>query len=223
MIRNFSGAGDNTGGGRAVTESMRANGALRNEEIHLMSILPTVSRPMRAIAAGVAAAGLSAAAVTGVLTAPAHAASNPTPRGVAECTNGDLHAGFRATDAGAGNRFGRLVLTNTSSGVCYVRGFGGLSYVGDGDGTQIGAAATRTPSKVRTVVLQPGEKAVSRVDASVAENYSKKQCRPTKVDGFRVYVPDSRASQFVKYTTTGCRNAKIHLLAHTSYRKVQAS
>jgi uncharacterized protein DUF4232 len=137
---------------------------------------------------------------------------------VPACTNADLDASYHATDAGAGHRYGRIVLENVSGHRCSTGGYGGLSYVGHGDGTQIGAAADRAGGKVRTLVLRPGAKAVSPVDATVAANYPRRTCKPTHVDGFRVYVPNATRSQFVAHPTRGCANAKVHLLAHKPYR-----
>ena len=39
----------------------------------------------------------------------------------------------------------------------------------------------------------------------------------TKVDGFRVYVPDETRSQFIEHKTIGCANPKVHLLEHKAY------
>ena len=138
---------------------------------------------------------------------------------VRSCTNDDLAASYHATDAGAGHRYGKLVLTNVSTSRCRTGGYGGLSYVGGGDGTQIGAAATRDPGKVRTLVLRPGQRVVSLVDALVAANYPRKTCHPAHVDGFRVYVPNSTVSQFVAHPTRGCASTKVHLLSHRPFRR----
>jgi len=143
-----------------------------------------------------------------------------TGAGAAElpnCRNVDLVASYRATDSGAGHRYGRIVLRNVSDHACWTGGYGGLSYVGHGDGTQIGAAADRTPGKVVTVVLDPGERARSAVDETVAGLYPRKKCRPRHVDGFRVYVPNATKSQFVRHRTIGCANARVHLIAHKPY------
>ncbi len=137
-----------------------------------------------------------------------------------QCRNADLTASYRSTGAGAGHTYGKIRLTNTSDRACWTRGYGGLSYVGHGDGTQIGAAAVRTPSKVgKMIVLQPGERVVSVVDEKNAHNYPNRRCHRTHVDGFRVYVPDARRSQFVRHPTTGCAKAKVHLLSHKAYRR----
>jgi hypothetical protein len=166
--------------------------------------------PRPALAAGLSALALAALPLLG---GPAHAVATP------ECTNADLHATYRHTDDGAGHSFGRIVLRNVSDHACHTRGFGGLSYVGDGNGTQIGAAAVRdTSTPVRTHTLQPGDRVRSAVDETRAANFRRHRCRPAPVDGFRVYVPDASVSQFVPHPTTGCRNDAVHLISHRAYR-----
>lgn len=140
----------------------------------------------------------------------------PAVRKTPKCTNADLKAGYRATDAGVGSRFGEITLTNVSDHACALGGFGGLSYVGGGDGTQIGAPAARE-GKWRTVIMKPGQVAVSEVAESTAENYPASACKPTRVDGFRVYVPDSYDSQFVRHETTGCADKNVSLLSHHAF------
>ena len=157
-----------------------------------------------------------AAVVLGMTGVPTGASA---ARGVPECTNAELVASYHGTDAATSHRYGRIVLKNESERACSIRGYGGLSYVGHGDGTQIGAAADRDPSRVRTVVVQPGEKVVSAVSAAVASAYPRHRCRPAHVNGFRVYLPDETRSQFVQHSTTGCRNERVHLLSHKAYRR----
>jgi hypothetical protein len=139
------------------------------------------------------------------------------PRGSAECDNGNLTAKYRGGDAATSHVYGRIVLRNTSDETCWVRGYGGLSYVGGGNGTQVGAAADRTPSNKPKTVLEPGEKVRSAVVETSYAPYPKKECKPRKVDGFRVYVPDETRSQFIEHKTTGCANPEVHLLEHKAY------
>ena len=148
------------------------------------------------------------------LAASAAPADPSFVRAVAQCGSADLKAGYTSTDAGVGHRYGVLRLTNVSDQACSTGGYGGLSYVGHGDGTQIGAAADRDPGTVRTIVLQPGVRVQSRVDETVAQNYPKAACGRTHVDGFRVYVPNSTVSQYVKHETTGCSKSGVHLISH---------
>src|SRR4029077_16263786 len=112
------------------------------------------------------------------------------------------------------------VLTNTSGHACHTGGYGGVSYVGDGNGTQIGAPAVREDhAAVKTFVVMSGARLRSPIDEVRADNFGKKRCRRAHVDGFRVYVPNATLSQFVPHPTTGCRNAKGHLLFHKPYRR----
>ena len=138
-------------------------------------------------------------------------------QGVGECTNAELVASYRGGDAAMSHQYGWIVLKNESDHACSVRGYGGLSYVGHGDGTQIGSAAKRTKSRVRTIVVGAGERVRSRVVETSWGPYAGR-CRRAHVDGFRVYVPDETRSQFVKHPTVGCRNHHVHLLAHRAYR-----
>ena len=66
--------------------------------------------------------------------------------------------------------------------------------------------------------LQPGDKAKSPISETVAGVYPKNECKPTAVDGFRVYVPNATASQYIPHTTTGCKNSAVHLMSHKPYR-----
>lgn len=194
----------------------------------IRSIQTDAERPARRVTRALAATGILAA--TAAVAVPAvQAYANPadpaaaapsSARAIAPsaCTPGDVSVSYRVTDAGAGQRFGRLVVTNTSGSACSIRGYGGLSYVGGGDGTQIGASATRTRGTVRTVVLAGGAKAVSEVQESVSQNYSAGACQPRKVDGLRVYLPGATASQYVAHPTTGCASTRIHLLSHLPFR-----
>jgi hypothetical protein len=169
-----------------------------------------------AVAAVMTATGALAMGVMG--TAGAQSATEPG-RTVRQCTNAELAASYRAGDAATSHRYGRIVLRNVSGHACRTEGYGGLSYVGGGDGTQVGAAAERDPSTVRSVVVAPGQRVVSRVSETVAAAYPRRTCRPEHVDGFRVYLPDESRSQYVVHPTTGCRNHGVHLLSHRAYRR----
>jgi hypothetical protein len=151
---------------------------------------------------------------------PASASGVSTPRTAAstpECRSADLSADYRARDAAAGHRYGVVRLRNTSRRTCFVQGYGGLSYVGGGDGTPVGAPADRDPGATPRVVLAPGERALSRVSETVAENYPRRTCRPADVDAFLVYPPDATRPFFVEHPTTGCLDESVHLLSHRPF------
>ena len=163
----------------------------------------------------------SAALVGGALTAlPATAAHAATP----ECGNADLAVSFHTRGAAAGSLYGVLRYRNVSGHACWTGGYGGVSFVGHHDGTQLGAAAVRAPgTPVRAFVLKPGQRAVSKVQIAQSANYDKSLCRPKRADGFRVYVPDSDASQFVPYQTRACSRSVIKTfspqLSHQALKK----
>ncbi|WP_345520748.1 DUF4232 domain-containing protein [Nocardioides conyzicola] len=157
---------------------------------------------------------MSALLLAGLLTATGAPAQAQPPT----CTNAQLTASYRGGDAATSHRYGRIVLRNTSDQACTIHGYGGLSYVGGGDGTQVGAAATRTSSRVRTLLVRPGQRVVSAVVETSWGPYAGR-CRRAHVDGFRVYLPDETRAQFVPHPTTGCRNSRVHLLAHRAYRR----
>lgn len=153
-----------------------------------------------------------------MMMAPGGNAAAGAERATPECTNDNLTASYRRTDAATSHAYGRIVLRNTSDVTCWVRGYGGLSYVvGGANGKQVGAAADRTPSRKPRVTLAPGEKVRSAVVETSAAPYPKHRCRPAEVDGFRVYVPDETEWQYIAHPTIGCANPKVHLLQHKAY------
>jgi len=160
------------------------------------------------------AAGLTMALSGAVAGLPAEAAGTPL------CTNADLHASYHAGGGAMGTLYGRIVLRNISGHACHTGGYGGVSYVGDGNGTQIGAAARRIDkSDVATFVLQPGQRLRSPIGETEAANYPRKRCHPAPVDGFRIYVPNATKSQYVVHPRTGCRNPHIRLISQKPYRR----
>lgn len=161
-----------------------------------------------------AAAGLALVAGSALAALPAHGASTPA------CTNADLTASYRHSDDGAGHTFGWIVLRNTSGHACHTGGYSGVSYVGDGNGTQIGAPAVRTDAAdVRVFVVSPGQRLRSPLDEVSAFNFPASRCRRAHVDGFRIYVPNATRSQFVPHPRTGCRNHHVHLLFQKPLRR----
>jgi hypothetical protein len=106
-----------------------------------------------------------------------------------------------------------LGFTNTSSHRCTIDGYPGVSYVGGGNGTQVGAAADREQADQRKlIVLSPDQVATVQLRESAAGNFTG-SCRAQPVEGLRIYPPHNTASVFVPRKTTGCANPKVHLLS----------
>lgn len=104
-----------------------------------------------------------------------------------------------------------LVVKNTGSSPCLMKGYGGLSFVGSGNGSQLGAAADRTKATVNSVIVKPNGHARQPVRISSTGNYGSK-CHATTADGFRFYPPNETHSIFIKKSVKACDNAKLHLL-----------
>ncbi|WP_285102276.1 DUF4232 domain-containing protein [Promicromonospora sp. MEB111] len=117
--------------------------------------------------------------------------------------------------AGAGHYEIEVVLKNEAPDECWLQGWPGVSFVGDGDGTQIGEAATFDRSSPHeTVTLAPGDAAHAVVRVSNAENYGD-ECGQTPADGLRIYPPGEKRSLFVRndqLTLTACADSDESLL-----------
>ena len=126
-----------------------------------------------------------------MMMAPSGTAATVRPRAAPstpECTKANLTAKYKGGDAAMSHVYGRIVLRNTSDETCWVQGYGGLSYVGGGNGTQVGARRTGTRARRRRTVLEPGDKVRSAIVETSYAPYPKNECRPTqgrRVPGLR--------------------------------------
>jgi hypothetical protein len=107
-----------------------------------------------------------------------------------------------------------LVLTNKGTTTCTLQGFPGVSFVGNGNGTQLGAPAEFDQGSPHgTVTLAPGTSAHAALKIAEAGNYDAATCQPKAADGLRVYPPGETHALFVAATgLTACQNATVTLL-----------
>jgi hypothetical protein len=140
-------------------------------------------------------------------TEPSQTAPATSPTGTAPgagttplCTAAQLTPSLGGGDAGAGNLYRYLVLTNHSDTVCHVTGFPGLSLL-DADGRQIGAPATYQQLDHQPVVLRPGESASDTIHTVNQQG----TCLPTSTS-LRIYPPGSKASLVFPGRVTNCDN-----------------
>jgi hypothetical protein len=175
-----------------------------------------------------AAASVPVTGATSAATTPAPSASTattgttttapatPTATGTGACLTSQLSATLGAgAGGGAGHQFPFLVLTNTGTTACTVTGYPGVSFVGNGNGTQIGAPADRDAAgiPVAAITLAPGQSAHSQLSIATAGNYDAATCQPLPIDGIRVYPPNQTSALFVATTAfTGCANVSVKLL-----------
>ena len=156
----------------------------------------------------------SAATPSDAGTASTTASSSSTHLGL--CLTSQLTATLGAgSGSGAGHQYPDLVLTNKGSAACTLTGYPGVSFVGDGNGTQLGASATRDAAgiAVTTLTLAPGASAHSQLSVANAGNYDAATCTPKVADGLRVYPPNQTSSLFVASTAyTACQNTAVVIL-----------
>jgi hypothetical protein len=132
------------------------------------------------------------------------------------CTSGHLAASLSPGDGGAaGSRLPYIVFTNTGTASCTLQGWPGVSFVGNGDGTQLGAAAELDRSSARaTVTLAPGASAHAPLRIVVAENYPAQTCQPTVANGLRIYPPGETHSLFIATAEyTACLDSSVQLMS----------
>lgn len=151
---------------------------------------------------------------------PSASASGPqdTPGAAPQpCATDQLTAALGQGGGGAaGHSLPTIDLTNASDTTCTLTGYPGVSFVGDDNGTQLGAAATRDGSgpAATTVTLDPGAAASAQLDITRAENYSEADCAPQPADGLRIYPPDQDEALFVATDGyTACANDQIVLIS----------
>ena len=136
--------------------------------------------------------------------------------GPARCAADDLTGSIEPGSGGAaGSQIVHLALRNTGATTCTLQGWPGISFVGGGDGAQIGAAARQEKSAPHpTVTLRAGDTAVAPLQIVTASNFAAADCGPKAADGFRVYPPGSKASLFVRDTgLTACSVSSAQVLS----------
>lgn len=129
------------------------------------------------------------------------------------CTVNQLSVTLGRGNGAAGSEIVPIVFTNTGSSSCTLTGYPGVSFVGDGNGTQLGAAANEDGSvAIVPNSLAPGDTVSAQLRITQAGNYS--GCTVVPADGLRVYPPHSYEAVFVKASDfSACSNADIKLLS----------
>jgi len=152
-------------------------------------------------------------AASGAATDTSAASSQPaTQSGTPLCTAGSLTATTDSSGGGAaGSIYMQLIVTNSGTEPCLLKGYAGVSLTAGADGEPIGAAATRDDSTpVTDVLLAPGKAGAATLRYTQASNYP--DCTRTPAAGFRVYPPDDTASLFLAQPLDACSNTEINLL-----------
>lgn len=130
------------------------------------------------------------------------------------CTTDNSAVSLDEPNPAAGTTTVAIVFTNTSDADCTLEGFPTVEFVGDGNGTQIGATAAADASTTpELVTLAPGASAFSTLSITDAGNV----CDPVDVDGFRVIPPGSDDAFFIETTAyQACADPNTELLKVTA-------
>ena len=158
-----------------------------------------------------AAAQPSPTATVTVTTAPsASASSSAAPSSdegdpntpADQCDDASIGVTVAIADGGggAGSEYYNVLFTNTGGSSCVLRGTPGVSVVGNGNGTQIGPAADRVETGVKSLRLAVGETVAAPLKiVNIGSGGGPLDgCRVVHGDGYRVYPPHSRKAIFVK-------------------------
>jgi len=139
-----------------------------------------------------------------------------TPPVSGSCTTDTSTAELGEAEGAAGSTIVPIVFTNTSTEACTLEGFPTVEFVGDGNGTQIGATATEDDTTTPALVtVEPGASAVSTLTITDAANAD--DCEPTDVDGFRIIPPGSGDAFFIEITDyQACANTSVEILKVTA-------
>lgn len=152
------------------------------------------------------------ALATTASSAPAPAPAASTPAGPGLCKAAGLTGTIDSTGGGAaGSVYMTLILTNSGTEPCVLRGFAGVSLTADANGAPIGAAATRDESTpAADLVLEPGQAGTATLRYSQAANHP--DCTMAPAAGFRIYPPEDTASLFIAQPRDACSDAETRLL-----------
>ncbi|MGN0109986.1 MAG: DUF4232 domain-containing protein [Bifidobacterium sp.] len=129
------------------------------------------------------------------------------------CTTKELTAKLtQGAGGGAGSSYPYLVLTNSGTQTCTLRGYPGVS-LRHGN-TQIGAAAKRDSTvTASTITLKPGQSAHSALRIVNAGNFDAADCTPTAADTMLIYPPDQTDAISIDATgLTGCADENTQIL-----------
>ncbi|THG30862.1 DUF4232 domain-containing protein [Naasia lichenicola] len=141
----------------------------------------------------------------------ASASVTPTPPPVdptdpnapaAQCADDAIGTQVLPADSGAGSMYYQLVFTNTGTADCELRGYPGVSVVGDGNGTQLGASAEHFDGmEIATYPLKPGDSigaSIQMVNIGTDGGPLGDACDVAAGDGWRIYPPHSFVAVFVE-------------------------
>ncbi|MEV4310860.1 DUF4232 domain-containing protein [Actinocrispum sp. NPDC049592] len=128
---------------------------------------------------------------------PESVKSDATPR----CTAATLKGEITGQDAGAGNRYAKLVVTNTGKANCTLYGYGGLALANASGADQPTKLSRSLDPKPSLITLAPGQKASKNLHWGAVPDGTEPTtgpCEPASA-GINVIPPDEKQPFAVKY------------------------
>lgn len=157
---------------------------------------------------------------TTTTTAPPTTTTAPptttTVPAVTTCTTAHLRVALGAGNGAAGSSYYPIVFTNVGATPCTLYGYPGVSAVTGANGSQIGAAASRTSATTApaTVTLAANGTASALLRIVAALNYPTATCHPATAAGLRVYPPGDVTAAFVAEPDLQvCASASVEVLS----------
>ena len=176
----------------------------------------TSSVPAASTQASTPAGGQSGTATSKASSQPSATHDSAAPVGKPACGTANLRISLGAGGGAAGTDFTVIDFTNSGSAPCTLYGFPGVS-LANSSGAQIGAAATRNPSRPTTLVtLAPGAKANADFGVANAGNYPAQDCKPTPAAHLKVFPPNQTQPIVEPFSTTACAVSSAHQLSVTA-------
>jgi hypothetical protein len=136
------------------------------------------------------------------------AAAAPAP-----CATAALRVTLGQEGAATGHFYRALDFTNISGASCTLYGYPGVSFVSAIGGSQIGAAASRSPASKLLVVLAPGKKAHAVLDLLDVLNFPASKCAATDAHWIKVYPPNQFSATYVAWTAKVCSKSNTVYLS----------
>jgi hypothetical protein len=160
----------------------------------------------------------STPAPAGTASPPAAAPAPSVPAGPGLCKASGLAAAIDSTGGGAaGSVYMQLILTNSGTEPCLLRGYPGVSLTAAATGDPIGAPAERdAATPAADVLLAPGQAGTATLRYSQARNHA--DCTVVPAAGIRIYPPEDTASLFIAQPRDACSNPGTKLLTVGAFR-----
>ncbi|MEV4097329.1 DUF4232 domain-containing protein [Streptosporangium saharense] len=176
--------------------------------------LTAVSTAAVALAAVSACAPVASASAESPAVAVKAAGSAAVSAGTAgRCRTGGLRASVGRVDAGAGQRYAPLVLTNTSGKSCWVYGFVGLVMF-DAKGDALRTRVRRESVPAHRVTLRPGASAHARLHWATVPSGRETSC--PSAARLMIIPPDEVAHLEIPFTGTVCGDGRLDVTPMTS-------